>query len=159
MSRDLAESAALVSASAVMFDQDGRLLVVKARGEREWDIPGGHLAVGEDPVAACEREILEELGVAARVERLLAIDWAPLPDGRAKLLFVFSAELLEPVRASPRAQAELESAEYIAPNSALPMLAERVRKRVAAALDVLRGDGYAFLTDGSIPRYASRTIR
>ncbi len=49
---------------------DGKFCLLK--NERaEWELPGGRLEAGEDPVAACVREIDEELGLAARVTRIL----------------------------------------------------------------------------------------
>ena len=49
---------------------DGKFCLL--RNERaEWELPGGRLEAGEDPVAACLREIDEELGLKARVTRIL----------------------------------------------------------------------------------------
>ncbi len=49
---------------------DGKFCLL--RNERaEWELPGGRLEAGEDPVAACLREIDEELGIEARVTRIL----------------------------------------------------------------------------------------
>lgn len=46
----------------------GRLLLVHRHPERDnypdcWDLPGGHVEVGESPEAAVRRECLEELGI------------------------------------------------------------------------------------------------
>jgi len=49
---------------------DGKFCLL--RNERdEWELPGGRLEAGEDPVVACVREIDEELGLAVRVTRIL----------------------------------------------------------------------------------------
>jgi 8-oxo-dGTP pyrophosphatase MutT (NUDIX family) len=49
---------------------DGKFCLLK--NERaEWELPGGRLEAGEDPIAACLREIDEELGIEARVTRIL----------------------------------------------------------------------------------------
>jgi len=49
---------------------DGRFCLL--RNERdEWELPGGRLEPGEDPQAACVREIAEELGLDARVTGIL----------------------------------------------------------------------------------------
>ena len=59
-------------AAAFIFDDDGRLLVVKENYDRfRWSLPGGALEDGETPEDACVRETLEETGVAIRVEHLV----------------------------------------------------------------------------------------
>jgi 8-oxo-dGTP pyrophosphatase MutT (NUDIX family) len=56
----------ITMAAAFAFDGDRLLLVDLV--ERGWDIPGGHLEAGEDPVEAVRREAYEEAG--ARLDRL-----------------------------------------------------------------------------------------
>ena len=59
-------------AAAFVFDDDGRLLVVKENYDRfRWSLPGGALEDGETPEEACARETLEETGVEVRVEHLV----------------------------------------------------------------------------------------
>jgi 8-oxo-dGTP pyrophosphatase MutT (NUDIX family) len=77
-----------VAAGALFVDGDRVLLVRKTYGNR-WDIPGGYVDVGESPAAACEREVREELGIDRRVNRLLAVDWAPTDKEGDKLLWIF----------------------------------------------------------------------
>jgi 8-oxo-dGTP diphosphatase len=59
-------------AAAFVFDDDGRLLVVKENYDRfRWSLPGGALEDGETPEEACVRETLEESGAEIRVEHLI----------------------------------------------------------------------------------------
>jgi len=61
----IAEGLALVpripaSASAMIFDVDGRLLVLKPNYKKGWTIPGGQIEPeGESPWEACRRETRE----------------------------------------------------------------------------------------------------
>ena len=84
------------------FDMEGRVLLVRhSYGSGKWMPPGGGLQRGEDPLAAAERELLEETGCtlqwAAQIEfaeerlhgtgnfvHVIAGDTrdAPLADGR-----------------------------------------------------------------------------
>ena len=52
-------------ASVAVFDSEGRMLWGQRRDSGKWTTPGGHLEVGEDPLTAARRELLEEAGLAA----------------------------------------------------------------------------------------------
>jgi ADP-ribose pyrophosphatase YjhB (NUDIX family) len=78
-----------VAAGLLIRDDEGRILLVKPTYKDGWDIPGGYVEPGESPAQAAAREVVEELGVAVPVGRLLVVDWAPHPDEGDKLLFIF----------------------------------------------------------------------
>jgi 8-oxo-dGTP pyrophosphatase MutT (NUDIX family) len=55
-----------VTASAVLLDRDGRVLLVHHRALDRWLCPGGHLEPGDNSFsAAAGRELSEETGVSA----------------------------------------------------------------------------------------------
>ncbi len=55
---------AVAGAGAVIFDDDGRVLLVReGYGRRRWSLPGGRIERGELPHEAAVREALEETGV------------------------------------------------------------------------------------------------
>jgi 8-oxo-dGTP diphosphatase len=62
--------------------EDGRVLLarhVPAKGESTWTLPGGKVEHGEDPYEAVIREVAEETGCDAVVERLLGVDSRVIP--------------------------------------------------------------------------------
>jgi 8-oxo-dGTP diphosphatase len=62
--------------------QDGRVLLaryVSPTGESWWTLPGGRVEHEEDPFHAVIREVGEETGCAAVVERLLGVDSRVIP--------------------------------------------------------------------------------
>jgi 8-oxo-dGTP diphosphatase len=59
-------------AAAIVFDDDGRVLVVKENYDRcRWSLPGGALEDGESPEEACVREAREETGAEVAVRELV----------------------------------------------------------------------------------------
>ena len=62
--------------------EDGRVLLaryVPQEGESRWTLPGGRVEHGEDPFDAVIREVAEETGCTAVVERLLGVDSRVIP--------------------------------------------------------------------------------
>ena len=55
------------TASAIVFDDDGRVLLVHHNKLGRWLYPGGHVDPNEDPVQAVLREVAEETGIRAEV--------------------------------------------------------------------------------------------
>ncbi len=74
------------AAGGVVVDARGEWLMIRRNGR--WDLPKGHLEPGETLAACAAREIREETGVAAEVERPLCETlhayWFP-PTGRWEL--------------------------------------------------------------------------
>ncbi|MGB9799345.1 MAG: NUDIX hydrolase [Thermanaerothrix sp.] len=62
-----------VDIRGVVFDAQGRLLLVKERVDGGWTLPGGWVDVGEPPSQAVEREVWEESGYRVRAIKLLAL--------------------------------------------------------------------------------------
>jgi ADP-ribose pyrophosphatase YjhB (NUDIX family) len=62
--------------------EDGRVLLarhVPTKGESTWTLPGGRVEHAEDPFDAVVREVAEETGCDAVVERLLGVDSRVIP--------------------------------------------------------------------------------
>ena len=51
----------------------GRVLLARSVGGSWWFLPGGHVEPGENIEAALLRELVEELGTEARIDRPLAV--------------------------------------------------------------------------------------
>ena len=58
------------SAAVALYDETGRVLVVKAYYKHYWSFPGGVVDEGETPRIAAARETKEETGVVIDVESI-----------------------------------------------------------------------------------------
>jgi 8-oxo-dGTP pyrophosphatase MutT (NUDIX family) len=63
----------LVGVVAVVLDEDQRVLLTRRRDTERWALIGGIVEPGEQPAIAAVREVLEETGVDAEVDRLVSI--------------------------------------------------------------------------------------
>lgn len=75
---DLIGRRSRLGAAAVIFHPDGRLLPVRhSYGRRNWELPGGGRKANESVEQAVSREVREEVGVEAVIERLCGIYYEP----------------------------------------------------------------------------------
>lgn len=68
----------LPGVSAVVIDEDGRILLGQRADNRNWAVISGILEPGEDPAPAAVREVREETGVHCRVVALTAVSVSPV---------------------------------------------------------------------------------
>ncbi len=77
---------------AAVIERDGRILIAQRKNlgyhPLKWEFPGGKVEPGEAPEAAVIRELAEELGIAARVDRELMRYEYQYP-GRSRILLIF----------------------------------------------------------------------
>lgn len=63
-----------LGAAAAIFDDDGRVLLVRhGYGRHNWELPGGAAEVGESPEQTAVRELSEETGLTVVAERITGI--------------------------------------------------------------------------------------
>lgn len=74
-----------LAAYAVCIEDGDMLLArhVPPKGEPNWTLPGGRVEHAEDPFDAVIREVAEETGCDAVVERLLGVDSRMIPAAEA----------------------------------------------------------------------------
>jgi len=104
LDRDPVQRTAL-GAACVIFDGGGRVLLVHhTYGRLNWELPGGGSEPDEAPNETATRELLEETGLHAEVDRLTGVYFEPDHDFGPMLHFVFrcrSHDRLDPVASSP----------------------------------------------------------
>jgi ADP-ribose pyrophosphatase YjhB (NUDIX family) len=138
------------SAGALLFDAQGRLLVLKPSYKRGWTIPGGQLEEdGETPWEACRRETREECGIEIAAGRLVCVDFRPpKPPGRpGGLRFLFDCGELntEQLEGISLQAGEILECRLVELDEAARLLSGPVRRRVLAAVGT---DRCLYLEDG-----------
>ena len=142
------------SAGALLFDERGRLLILKPTYKRRWTIPGGQLeADGETPWAACRRETFEECGIRVDRGRLVCVDYRPPKDALRPggMRFVFDCGELDVAQIDGISLQAEEIAEhrFVALDDAVALLSGPVGRRVAACA---RSERCLYLEDGRLLR-------
>ena len=115
--------------TAVIRDEDGRMLLVRKRGASAFMKPGGKRDRGEDDLATLARELDEELGCRLVGAELLGHFSAPAANEAG--FTVQSATYLATVEGDMAARAEIEELTWIDPSAPgdaplAPLLTEQV---------------------------------
>jgi 8-oxo-dGTP diphosphatase len=103
---------AFAASAALIRNEAGDILMVQPTYKESLELPGGYIEIGEYPVAACLREVREELGLEIELRGLLAVDWAPAPREGEKILFIFDGGQLSPDQEAAVKLREEEIASY-----------------------------------------------
>jgi len=143
------------AAGALFFDSTGRVMLVRPTYKTGWDIPGGYVEQDESPLAACRREVNEELGITPPIGRLLVVDWAPHPNEGDKVLYIFDGDELSPadVAAIRLDHSELAEYAFYSVEEATSVLVPRLARRLAAAARAHRERLTFFLEHGQEPDF------
>jgi 8-oxo-dGTP pyrophosphatase MutT (NUDIX family) len=138
------------SAGALVFDGQGRLLVLEPTYKRGWTIPGGIMEDdGETPWEACRREAAEECGLDLTSGRLVCVDFLrPRPGRAGGIRFVFDCGVLDDGTLAGIVLQEEEIARHRLADlpEALQLLSGPLRRRVRAATK--RPQRLRYLEDG-----------
>ena len=138
-----------VSAGALIFDQAGRLLILKPTYKTGWTLPGGVMeADGETPWDACRREVREECGIEVRGGRLACVDFRPgRPGHPGGIRFLFDCGPADNAALAGITVQPEEIAEYrlVPLDEAVDLLRPAIRRRLVA---VSRHRGFVYLQDG-----------
>ena len=140
-----------IAAGVLFFDQARRVLLVHPTYKDQWEIPGGSVELDESPLAACQREVKEELGIAPPIGAMLCVDWvppAPPWDGGLMVLFdggVLASEQIAGIQLRPE---ELDGYDFIAPDALDNVLVPRLARRVKACLRAREAGTSIYLEDG-----------
>lgn len=142
-----------MGAGVLLSGPAGRVLLVEPTYKPDWEIPGGCVEAGESPLAAAQRELKEELGLALPVGRLLVTDWVPpRPDRTEGFMLVFDGGILDREQAGriTLPADELRSWSWCTEADAAERLSALLARRVTAAIRA-RADGTTLYLENGRP--------
>lgn len=141
---------AFAASAALIRNAAGDILMVQPTYKESLELPGGYIEVGEYPVAACLREVREELGIDVELGGLLVVDWAPAPREGEKILFIFDGGRLssDQEAAIKLRETEVSSFGYYALSQIEQRTPPRLSRRIAQAA---QADSSQYLEDGAAP--------
>lgn len=142
----------LPGVSAVVHDDDGRVLLGRRADTGQWALPSGILDPGEQPATGIVREVLEETAVHIEVTAIAGVFSTPVidyPNGD-RSAYLDTLFLARPVSVRAAAAARVADDESLDvgwfPADGLPTdLAASTRERLAVAQHFLAGPDRAAL--------------
>lgn len=139
-----------VAADCLIFDPDGRFLVVEPAYKATWDVPGGVSEVDESPWDTARREVAEEIGLDVEAGTLLAVDWVPRRgDWTEVVAFLFDAGVVTVAAPDLILQAdEIKSARFVSLEQASRLMVGWEHRRVVAAMEARSQQRTVYLEGG-----------
>lgn len=124
-----------LGAAAVIFDEQGQLLLVRqSYGRRSWELPGGGRRPKESLEAAVRREVHEEIGAEVASAQLCGVYYEPGVDQHH---FAFRCQLVAGANPKPSSPEILECGYW--PLDALPRpMTDFTLQRIADAQEPTR---------------------
>jgi 8-oxo-dGTP diphosphatase len=113
----------ILAVSAAVFREGRALIVRRARAPLlgHFSLPGGGVEVGETLAVALARELMEEVGVVARILGFNRHVEAIVPEGnRVRAHFVIASFAASWMSGEPRLSDEVDAIEWIDPTGPLP---------------------------------------
>ncbi len=148
-----------IAAAALIRDEADRVLLVEPIYKVTWLLPGGVVEANEDPMAACAREVGEELGVDLAVGPLLVVDWVPRHGVWGdSLQFIFDGGLMTSDQAAGLRlqESELRSTEFVTLERATALTPPSLARRIEAALTAVHRGQPTYLRYGRDPTSSHR---
>jgi ADP-ribose pyrophosphatase YjhB (NUDIX family) len=111
----------LSAADAAVFDDAGRILLMRRHDTGLWATPGGACEVGEPPAQTAVRELAEEVGVQAEPVTLLGVWDSRRHRSRSPLHLYHHIFLCRATSGTPTPSAEATEVGYFAPDDLPPL--------------------------------------
>ena len=143
-----------MAAGVIFTNPSGGVLMLKPTYKDHWEIPGGVVEENESPLAACVREVKEEIGVDVSSLELLCVDYTlPTTERSESLRFVFSGGVLlaNEIESIKLSDGELLEYKFASPEEAIQLAGHRLGPRLTTCIRALQEQKVVYLEDGQLP--------
>lgn len=140
-----------MGAIAIICNQNRELLIVKPNYKERWLFPGGVVEENESPMAACIREVKEEVGIELIHIQFLCVDYVPANSEKDESVqFVFYGGELSSGSTIKVDGKEITDYRFVvfAEAARLLGLGRSLAKRLPACLTALKKQHPSYLEDG-----------
>ena len=124
-----------MGAGCLLFDDRGKLLILKPTYKDHWLLPGGVIEANESPKQACIREVKEETGINCQSTKLVCVDY--VSDRRTDLesvQFIFLGETIKDSTAIYIPQQEISAYQFCELEQAISMLGIHSQRRLRSCI-------------------------
>ena len=140
-----------MGAGVLFFNEQNELLILKPNYKDHWSVPGGTVDKNESPRQCCLREIKEEIGFDLREISFLCVDYnSAQKDKTESLQFIFYGGILnaDRIKKITIQDNEIDEFKFVKINEALPLLNEKLRKRIQGCLESIKSGQAVYLENG-----------
>lgn len=120
-----------LGAFAIIFDEQGRVLLCHRRDSDIWNLPGGGVESGELPTEAVIREVKEETALDVMIEKLIGV-YGKI--GKDEIVFAFTCRIIGGQLSTTEESSECQyfGIEQI-PSNTIPKQVERIYDAVKSS--------------------------
>jgi 8-oxo-dGTP diphosphatase len=130
-----------VGVAVLLFDDSGKILVVKPNYKEGWQVPGGEVEENESPREGAIRETHEEIGVFLKDLEFLGVEYKSVNAKNFDFLeFMFSGGILtkEEIANIVLQKEELDEFKFVEIKQAPSLFRTSLRRRLPLGLEALR---------------------
>lgn len=143
-----------LGAGALIFDQEGRILIVKLTYRDYWSMPGGTVDKDESPREACLREVKEEIGLKLKKADFICVDYIPKTATKHdSIQMVYNCGVLteEQISRIRLQKSEISEYKFVLLKDARPILGKPLAVRLTACVRAVEEQHSLYLENGLKP--------